>query len=130
MTTPPSPIPSHDTIPPFDNGERLRLLHADVGPFIEGIVGRFLEKLPERLQAIGAAIASEDRSAIFLAAHKLKGSAATLGAEGMVQFCDHLETISRSDQPLRSDLMPALEEHARIVAETMPRTVRNLLESR
>ena len=46
------------------------------------------------LQALDAAIAEGDAHAVRRGAHKLKGSAATLGADEIAQFCGSLERMA------------------------------------
>lgn len=51
-----------------------------------------------RLQAIREGIAAADPEAVRLAAHSFKGSAGNLGAAGLTDLCQQLETQSMTGQ--------------------------------
>ncbi|HAC64702.1 MAG TPA: hybrid sensor histidine kinase/response regulator [Cyanothece sp. UBA12306] len=61
------------------------------------IMGYF-EDAPLRLLAINDAIAQEDSSALFEAAHALRSASANLGATELSKICQELETMGRTQQ--------------------------------
>jgi HPt (histidine-containing phosphotransfer) domain-containing protein len=75
------------------------------------IVQRFLDALPERLDAIETAIAAHDDQAIAFTAHALRGSSGNLGAEELASACAELE-----EQALAGTAAPATTHLAQIRA--------------
>ncbi len=63
---------------------------------IAELITAFLQDLPGRQNAILTAIQGDDGPALRSAAHALKGSAATMGAIGLVQICQQLEHLGTS----------------------------------
>lgn len=61
--------------------------------FIDG----YLEDAPQRLLAIGNAIARGDAAALRSAAHALRSLSVTVGAMPLAQLCEELEAIARTD---------------------------------
>ncbi|MBF0125751.1 MAG: Hpt domain-containing protein [Magnetococcales bacterium] len=107
----------------FDGGQKIRLLHAEVGGYVRAIVDKFFVTLPKRLAALSRAFAASDLPSIQREAHKLKGAAATLGADLMVQLCCQLEEQSRAGQRPSDALLTALQDDAREVVREMNRTL-------
>ncbi len=97
----------------------------DLGAGIKPALQRFLDKLPQRLAAIVDAVEKGNAAESARAAHKLKGAAATLGAERLADLCRELEIITRTERvPTNGRLMTAtLEEGGIVQAE-----IRGLLD--
>jgi two-component system sensor histidine kinase/response regulator len=57
----------------------------------QGVVRVFLRHVPDQLAAIADAVATGNREALRLAAHKLKGSCLSVGVPRMAAFCALLE---------------------------------------
>jgi PAS domain S-box-containing protein len=74
------------------------------------IINLFLDELPNYTLAIEQA--TEDGSALYQAAHKLKGASANLGAKKMQQFCIQLEQLAKAN-----DLATAKQ----LVTEQLPK---------
>ncbi|WP_328474449.1 ATP-binding protein [Actinoplanes sp. NBC_00393] len=85
---------------------------------VADILHNFAERLPDTLDRLELAAAAGDTSSMARLAHSLKGSSATLGANGFANLCADLE-----DRARRSDTHPAglraLHDHAREVADLM-----------
>jgi HPt (histidine-containing phosphotransfer) domain-containing protein len=62
------------------------------------LIDTFLVDSPERIDAVGAAVAAADAAALERAAHGLKSSAANMGALGLASLCKQLETLGRNGQ--------------------------------
>jgi PAS domain S-box-containing protein len=69
---------------------------ADSRAFMAELAGAYLKDLPGRLEAIRAAARTNDRDALRLAAHALKGSSANMGAKRLQKLCLLLEDAARS----------------------------------
>ncbi|HIE02579.1 MAG TPA: Hpt domain-containing protein [Thiotrichaceae bacterium] len=63
---------------------------------INWLIDLFINELPNYINELQQAINSGDGEAVFLAAHKFKGSSSNLGAVGMVALCRQLEAIGRA----------------------------------
>ena len=61
------------------------------GQSIVWLIDLFLQELPNYIQAITESLQEKDCDALYLAAHKLKGASANLGAKQLVAFCAELE---------------------------------------
>ena len=82
------------------------------------VVRMFLEDCPQRLVAIGAAIAAADAAALAASAHTLKGSAAYLKAATVRESAADLERYGREGT---LDEAPAAFERLRqAVGELLP----------
>jgi len=57
------------------------------------VIDSYLEDAPKLLQAISAAVAQGDTTALYQAAHTLKPTSATLGAITLSQICKDLEVV-------------------------------------
>lgn len=103
MTDPPgSPI----------NGERLAMLQGAGGGegLVAELVDLFVDDVPPRLESIREAMAAGDPEALVRTAHSLKGSAATLGADGMAELCRQMEVSGRAGEVPRAEgLLESLE---------------------
>ena len=63
------------------------------------LIDLFLQDAPERVSAIGEAVAVRDWERIGERAHSLKGSCASLGAVQMALLCARLEAMGRNMAP-------------------------------
>lgn len=62
---------------------------------LKNIVTLFIEKSPELIEEIDAALEAGDAESLFRAAHSLKSSSATIGAMGLSETCSQLEALGR-----------------------------------
>jgi signal transduction histidine kinase/CheY-like chemotaxis protein/HPt (histidine-containing phosphotransfer) domain-containing protein len=109
----------HDTYRPSAiNKETLEQLRQDIDDEIEPTLKRFLEKLPQRLEDISKAVNKGKSNQAVKAAHKLKGAAATFGAQRLSMLCHELE-ISENPDLLRRDgqLLTSILEEGKLVHE-------------
>ena len=60
------------------------------------IIGLYLDKAPELLQTMQAAIAHKDAESLRVAAHTLKSSSANVGARVLSDLCRELEELGRN----------------------------------
>jgi len=65
------------------------------GRGIGWLIDLYLQELPHYFAEIQTALEANDDKALYLAAHKFKGSSANLGAQQVVSLCRELETLSR-----------------------------------
>lgn len=105
--------------PPFDGGQKIRLLREEVGVYVKDIIDQFLVSLPNRIDFLAHAIVANDLSLVQLEAHKLKGAAAILGAEQMMYFCSQLEQQCQAGESLEPDLLPTLHANVKRVTEAL-----------
>jgi HPt (histidine-containing phosphotransfer) domain-containing protein len=68
----------------------------DASEVLAEVIDSYLEDAPKLLQAISAAVAQGDTTALYQAAHTLKPTSATLGAITLSQVCKDLEVIGRT----------------------------------
>lgn len=112
-----------ENTPLLDNGLKLRLLHDEVGGQVRDIVEKFLEILPERLRLLAHSHAMGDTVHFYIEAHRLKGAAATLGAERMAALCAHLEERGKAGILPEPALLHTLDDLSVQVREIMTRTI-------
>jgi CheY-like chemotaxis protein len=62
------------------------------------LIDLFINELPKYIEALQQAITNDDGEALYLAAHKFKGSCSNMGAVGMVNLCRELETLGRAGE--------------------------------
>ncbi|WP_353572283.1 PAS domain S-box protein [Candidatus Albibeggiatoa sp. nov. BB20] len=67
------------------------------GKGLDWIINLFLDELPKYTQAVEQATDVNDATALYQAAHKLKGACANLGAKKMQQFCYQLEQLGKDN---------------------------------
>jgi CheY-like chemotaxis protein len=60
------------------------------------IIGLYLDKAPELLQSLQAAVADNDAESVRVAAHTLKSSSANVGACILADLCRELEEMGRT----------------------------------
>jgi len=99
--------------------ERAALPDAELAPEIkrsEKLMTLFLEKVPEQLDAIAAAIDAKNAAEVQALAHKLKGSCLAIVAGPMAEAAESLQTAGRRGD--LSNVAAALAElrarHARV----------------
>jgi HPt (histidine-containing phosphotransfer) domain-containing protein len=94
--------------------ELVRLSDETGGTLFSAMVAAFLEhELPSAVDQIRAGIAGADQRAVAEAAHRLRGSAAVLGAASLAAVCDRL--LGRASEPSEKsprDLLADLEAEA------------------
>lgn len=112
--------------PTFDNGHKIGLLYEEVGGYIKDIVHKFLNTLPERLARLSHAMKTEDLFLLQTEAHKLKGAAATLGAEQMTHLCYQLEQICLTGHTPPPALLTSLIDNAQLVTQLLTESVEHL----
>jgi CheY-like chemotaxis protein/HPt (histidine-containing phosphotransfer) domain-containing protein len=61
------------------------------------LVDLYLKELPNYLNQLEGALVCQDADALYLAAHKLKGSSHSLGAAQMVKDCETLENFAKQN---------------------------------
>lgn len=82
------------------------------------VVRMFLEDCPQRLEAIAAAIATGDATALVSPSHTLKGSAAYLKAASVRDCASDLERCARDGR--MNDAQAAFERLRKAVGELLP----------
>jgi signal transduction histidine kinase/HPt (histidine-containing phosphotransfer) domain-containing protein/BarA-like signal transduction histidine kinase len=80
------------------NKKTLEQLRWDFGGEIEPTLTKFLQKLPARLNAISNTVKNGDPEGLSKAAHKLKGTALTFGAERLSELSLKLEMMGKEGQ--------------------------------
>ncbi len=105
--------PPGDAAMDFARLEEFREFDDDELSMTKGVIDVFLADGPSRVEAVIAAIASGDCSALSSAAHALKGAASNVGASGLQQQCSQLEHVAKagelpSDGALQSAQLRAL----------------------
>ena len=98
-------------VPVFDTAHFADVCGDDLA-FQREIIGDFLSQFDSRLEDIAAALVLRDPAAIRLAAHALKGSAASLGARALAEAAHRIEDLGRS-----KSLDDAPSELDRVLAE-------------
>jgi CheY-like chemotaxis protein len=81
--------------PVFDSAAALDSLEGDSG-LLHEIAGIFLSQAPQHMEKIRVAVADRDPQLLERAAHGLKGAAANLLAQGVVNAAGKLEEIGRA----------------------------------
>ena len=94
------------------------MLGEDDDEFVVDLVGAFSESSHEAVDDVAAARAARDAAAVAQAAHKLKGSAANIGLDGLTERWDRIETAVRSGSAdvFTASLDEAVAETTRAVA--------------
>lgn len=77
--------------------EAVEQLRADLGPEIASeLCGLFLKNTPQLIQTMRGGLASNDARDVGRAAHELKSTAATLGANDLAAQCGLVEQRART----------------------------------
>jgi HPt (histidine-containing phosphotransfer) domain-containing protein len=107
--------PSANTGPMLDREVALSRVGGDP-ELLSEIAQLFLGEYPSQLAALSAAIHSGNASAVERAAHALKGSITTFGAQPAVQAALQIEQAGRaSDLSRVSELLSDLESRLQIL---------------
>ncbi|MDM7460621.1 MAG: Hpt domain-containing protein [bacterium] len=86
--------------------------------FIAEILGDFLAQTPELLTQIEMAVAGADAGALGAAAHTLKGSARSVGADGFAEIAYELEQAGKSGDLTRApEALQRLQTYWRDLAD-------------
>lgn len=109
---------------PVINRASIDELRDDTGDGFPRILQRFLDHLPERLAAVGDAWSQGRPVDVGVAAHKLKGLAATYGLDRFVAACitleecvDGPEWMGTDREPLEKFLAEGVRARAALEAE-------------
>lgn len=98
---------ARDVLDP-DVVETLRRLTPPGEPdVLQEILTLFLDEVPKKINALHAAVAAGDATAVRRTAHSLKGSSGNIGAHAMYDVCRQLDDRARSEAPAR--LQPLLD---------------------
>ncbi len=108
------------------NPKTLQQLRQEMGGDIGFVFERFLKGLPKRLTALRTAVAEKDFAALKSAAHQLKGTAMTIGADRLGQQALALETLGRQGEVPEGE--KALEPLESAIRETEP-AIQKMLET-
>jgi len=109
------PAALNGAAPPFD-AKTLAALRDD--GLLDELIDLFLGDTPAAIERIGAAFALKDFKSAASESHRLKGSAAALGAQPMFELCQQLQLIASLDeleksQPLFAQLKIEAERACR-----------------
>jgi HPt (histidine-containing phosphotransfer) domain-containing protein len=89
----------------------LRRMGPADGSLLVRLVEAFLAEAPASMAALHDAIEQADGPGLHRGAHRLRGSAANLGATGMAALCGDLEALGTTgDLPLAPDLFRRLTQ--------------------
>jgi CheY-like chemotaxis protein/HPt (histidine-containing phosphotransfer) domain-containing protein len=76
----------------------LRSLDDGDGTVLAEIVDHFLAEADQAGRELAASVSSGDCQALHRIAHTMKGASANVGATGLAEVCDHLETCGRQGE--------------------------------
>ncbi|MBF0379702.1 MAG: transporter substrate-binding domain-containing protein [Magnetococcales bacterium] len=101
---------------PTINPEVLASLREDFGDVFAPTLSKFLDNLPERINAISDAASREDHEGLAKSAHTLKGTAATFGADRLSDISLQLEQTGKKGQlPSDNKLITAILAEGEVV---------------
>jgi len=94
---------------------------ADGDGFLAELIGSFLAEAPLRIAGARQAVAKVDAAALRMAAHSLKGSSSTLGANNLASLCSSLEARAKSGSvdKTASELIGQVESEFERVREAL-----------
>ncbi|NBW81421.1 Hpt domain-containing protein [bacterium] len=82
----------------------------------------FKSSVPGLLADLSAAVSANDRESIRRIAHRLKGSAANIGAKRMAAGCSMLELSAKnSSEPITTECFASIEEHFKASEQALVR---------
>ena len=90
------------------NLQRLRDVAMEDNEFMIELVDLFLDDMPEQLDWLRSAIEQAGTNLTAKAAHRIKGAAGNVGADGLSRICGELEQSSRTAETASSQ--QALEQ--------------------
>jgi len=112
----PSRAPAREVL---DVDEALRRLDGDTELF-QAVLDTFLETTPALVEALASAASGADGAALQRAAHSLKGSAASIGAESVRHTAADLEELGRRGEPAEArSLLAELDRELRRLREAI-----------
>lgn len=117
-----------DTPPPI-NAEWLERMRSTKPQLLWSLFDMFLNDEPARLATLAEAVAQGDLKLTRYHAHSLKGAAATMGMEPLLEACRALESAAKAEP---ADVAPLSSALARLVqeAETVFMVMRELLSQK
>src|SRR6267143_783133 len=93
----PAAPPPEPLAPPVDlEGFRTTLREAGAEQALYSIVDTYVRQAPDRLAALAAAAATGSGPEMAKAAHVFRGSSATIGARGLAELLERVETSARA----------------------------------
>lgn len=94
-------MPTSDTTPSNPLFTRLHELEQETDPeFVIELIDIYVKETPKQIQAIAAALTTQNFPALVIAAHTLKGSSLNLGAKPLGALCMKLEEIARAGKSI------------------------------
>jgi CheY-like chemotaxis protein/nitrogen-specific signal transduction histidine kinase len=125
-----SPTGGATAVPTLDEHrlEELAEMGAEALPLIQRAIDNFVDGVADHVEALDTALADADAAALRSAAHRLKGSAANLGALRVAAIALHLEDLAGTDrledaEDVLTDLTEALVEASSRLADYRLETV-------
>ena len=85
--------PTVDRAYQFVNLNILNQLNQEFGGGVDILIEKFLQQIPKRLKDIEQAVEQKKPDQLAISAHKVKGTAATFGAEKLSQLARELESV-------------------------------------
>jgi CheY-like chemotaxis protein/HPt (histidine-containing phosphotransfer) domain-containing protein len=123
----PTVLPAGPTASSLPGEHPLRVLEQrGRGGLVVEIIELFLETTPQRLEQMREARLKADTRSLLSLAHSLKGAAAQLGAWGLAELCQKIQTLGRAGSMAETgDLLYRLEaefqDAARVLLEEKAR---------
>lgn len=92
------PVPVHEGTPTLDTSrlEELAEMGAAAAPLIQRAIDNFVDAVADHLDALESALEAREAAVLRSAAHRLKGSAANLGAVRVAELALSLELLAES----------------------------------
>jgi CheY-like chemotaxis protein len=124
--------PLGTSLPPPEKGDagglldaaalnQIRALQRPGGPnFLHKVISNYLKDAVQLIETIRKAIAQNDPPTLHRAAHSLKSTSATIGAQSLAGLCKDLEAIGRAHTTDNAAaLLPAIENEYQQVATAL-----------
>jgi PAS domain S-box-containing protein len=110
----------NDDAPVIDRSVLARLRREQGGGDIGWLIDLFLGELPGYIRAMEQCYAAGDAKALYLAAHKCKGSSANLGAAALISLCKQIEILCKAGKlPEAGPLVMRLDAHSKRLKEAL-----------
>ncbi|MBF0145322.1 MAG: response regulator [Magnetococcales bacterium] len=120
LTTLAPPLSDHDPSQMVVDHNKLEQLRRDMGGHIAPLIAKFIELLPGRIETIARAIEEGNGQGLSAEAHRLKGSAMSLGADPLADLCLTLEAMGKDGNCLEAvRLLPPLRQNGIAVQQTL-----------
>ncbi|MFN4235936.1 MAG: response regulator [Vogesella sp.] len=118
----PPPAPAQtvaDSSPVFDAKQALANCDGD-SQFLPILLAAFCEDAPKQLAALREALASNDQTAVVMAAHTLKGTCLSIAAPQLAACCRQMESAAREGrlEEVR-EAMPGAEQSCHTLLQTL-----------